>query len=105
MHYLEIGLDDLLGNFGRFLDRLALGGNARQLGHEDAEAAFGLRLQDDLVLALDVHGVESSAAIALETSRCKPESAAIPANPCASPRFQAPVPEIGADFGGGWKAL
>lgn len=26
---------------GRFLDRLALGGNARQLGYEDAEAAFG----------------------------------------------------------------
>ena len=28
------------------------------LGHEDAEPAFGLRLQDDLVLALDAHGVE-----------------------------------------------
>lgn len=33
-----------------------LGGNARHLGQEDAEAAFMLRLQDDLVLALVSHG-------------------------------------------------
>jgi len=60
-------------HLGRFLDRLALGGDAGQLGHEDAEATFGLRLQDDLVLALDAQGVEAYAPLALLSSKCKPE--------------------------------
>lgn len=33
------------------------------------------------------------------------ESGEIPANPFASARFRALVPEIGADFRGGWKCL
>jgi hypothetical protein len=55
VHRVEVGLDRVLGHLGGFLDRLTLGGDAGQLGHEDTEAAFGLRLQDDLVLALDAH--------------------------------------------------
>ncbi len=43
---------------GGFLDRLALGGDAWELGHEDAEAALGLRLQHDLVLTLNAHVVK-----------------------------------------------
>lgn len=73
MHYLEVGLNGLLRHLGGFLDRLALGGDAGELGHEDAEAAFGLRLQDDLVLALDAHRVEAYAPLALLGSRFKPE--------------------------------
>lgn len=73
VHHLEVGLDGLLGHLGGFLDRLALGGDAGQLRHEDAEAAFGLRLQDDLVLALDAHGVEAYAPLALLGRHCKPE--------------------------------
>lgn len=46
VHHLEVGLEGLLGHVGRFLDRLALGGDTGQLGHEDAEAAFRLRLQE-----------------------------------------------------------
>jgi hypothetical protein len=56
MHHFEIGLNGLLGHFAGFVDRLALGGDARQLGHEDAEATFGLR--HDLVLALDAHALK-----------------------------------------------
>lgn len=55
VHRFEVGLDGLLGHVGGFLDRLALGGDTEQFRHEDAEAAFRLRLQDDLVLALDAH--------------------------------------------------
>lgn len=58
VHHLEVGLDRPLGHLRCFLDRLALGGDAWELGHEDAEAAFGLRLQDDLVLALDAHALK-----------------------------------------------
>jgi len=35
--------------------RECLGGDTGELGHEDAEVTFGLRLQHDLVLALDAH--------------------------------------------------
>lgn len=55
VHYLKIGLDGLLGHLGRFLDRFALGGDAWQLGYENAEAASGLRPQHDLVLTLVAH--------------------------------------------------
>jgi len=105
VHHLEVGLDGLFGHSRCLFDRLALSCDAWQFGHEDAEAAFKLRLQDDLVLAPDVHGVEASAPIALRRTECKPGSTAIAANPFASARFQALVPEIGADFGGGSRAL
>lgn len=51
VHHLKVGLNGLL-------DRLALGGEAWELGPEDAEGAFGLRLQHDLVLALNAHVVK-----------------------------------------------
>ncbi|HWM56030.1 MAG TPA: hypothetical protein VNO20_11645 [Solirubrobacterales bacterium] len=50
VHHFEVSLDGLLGHLRNFLDRLALGGDTGQLGNEDAEAPFGLRLQDDLIL-------------------------------------------------------
>ena len=58
VHHLEVGLDGLPGHLGGFLDRLALGGDTGELGHEDAEAAFGLRPHHDLVLTLDAHVVK-----------------------------------------------
>lgn len=66
----RIGSPSRASPLGGFLDRLALGGNTGQLGHEDAEAAFGLRLQDDLALAT----VEAYAPLALlSPTRFKPE--------------------------------
>jgi hypothetical protein len=36
VHHLEVGLDGLLGHSRCLLDRLALGSDIRQRGHEDA---------------------------------------------------------------------
>ncbi len=84
MHHLAVVLDGLLGHIDRFLDRLALGGDAWQFGHEDAEAAFGLQLQDDLVLALGPYSIGDYEPLALLVPACMPEapeSLLIPAHP------------------------
>lgn len=50
LHHLDVEPDRLFCRLQSILDGLALRRHRRQLGHENAEAAFGLWRQDDLVL-------------------------------------------------------
>lgn len=83
----EISLDRLLGVPACFLDRFALGGDARQLRHEHAVAAVWLGHDHHVKLAFCAHQQQDSAlpmALLLSTG----QTASLV--PCRDPRFECP---------------